>query len=193
MVEVWWLMWSLQWQASNHSGIYEHPPIQFFVSWVGGCRIWSGRFTGGGSCRRPCRSRRWCFWGCWTLRECHQPSAWSWCFARLAEWQIPCGVLFYSLVTTTQMKSPGMYVFHVASFFSAMTSPGMMIGASDLSLERYSQLRWLTNRNFVIFLEEMAGILWYLYQKPLEFCDLFVSLQPIYIILLNTMHWIWMY
>ena len=40
----------------------------------------------------------------------------------------------YSLVTTTQMKSPGMYVFHVASFFSAMTSPGMMIGASDLSL-----------------------------------------------------------
>ena len=32
------------------------------------------------------------------------------------------------------MKSPGMYVFHVASFFSAMTSPGMMIGASDLSL-----------------------------------------------------------
>jgi hypothetical protein len=31
-------------------------------------------------------------------------------------------------------KSPGMYVFHVASFFSAMTSPGMMIGASDLSL-----------------------------------------------------------
>ena len=38
------------------------------------------------------------------------------------------------------MKSPGMYVFHVASFFSAMTSPGMMIGASDLSFERYSQL-----------------------------------------------------
>ena len=38
------------------------------------------------------------------------------------------------------MKSPGMYVFHVASFFSAMTSPGMMNGASDLSFERYSQL-----------------------------------------------------
>ena len=30
-------MWNLQWQASCHSGIYEHPPIQLFVSWVGGC------------------------------------------------------------------------------------------------------------------------------------------------------------
>ena len=25
-------MWNLQWQASCHSGIYEHPPIQLFVS-----------------------------------------------------------------------------------------------------------------------------------------------------------------
>ena len=37
-------------------------------------------------------------------------------------------------VQSIRMKSPGMYVFHVASFFSAMTSPGMMIGASDLSV-----------------------------------------------------------
>ena len=43
-------MWSLQWQALYHSGIYEHPPIRLFVSWVGGCRVWSGLFTGGGSC-----------------------------------------------------------------------------------------------------------------------------------------------
>ena len=39
-----------------------------------------------------------------------------------------------SLVTTTQMKSPGIYSFHELRRFSAMMSPGMMIGASDLSL-----------------------------------------------------------
>lgn len=34
----------------------------------------------------------------------------------------------------TQMKSPGMYFSHVAYFFKAMMSAGMMIGASDLSV-----------------------------------------------------------
>ena len=45
--------------AALHSGgIYGHPPIQLFVSWVGGCCVWSGLFTGDGSCLRPCRSLR---------------------------------------------------------------------------------------------------------------------------------------
>jgi len=39
-----------------------------------------------------------------------------------------------SFVTITQMKSPGMYFFHVAYFFKAIMSAGMMIGASDLSV-----------------------------------------------------------
>ena len=37
----------------------------------------------------------------------------------------------YSLVTTTQMKSPGIYSFHELRRFSAMMSAGMMNGASD--------------------------------------------------------------
>ena len=32
------------------------------------------------------------------------------------------------------MKSPGMYVSHVAYFFKAIMSAGMMIGANDLSV-----------------------------------------------------------
>ena len=32
------------------------------------------------------------------------------------------------------MKSPGMYFSHVAYFFKAMMSAGMMIGVSDLSV-----------------------------------------------------------
>lgn len=36
--------------------IYRHPPIQLFVSWVGGCRVWSGLFTGGG-CQRDTDAR----------------------------------------------------------------------------------------------------------------------------------------
>ena len=40
----------------------------------------------------------------------------------------------YSLVTTTQMKSPGIYSFHELRRFSAMMSAGMMNGARDLSV-----------------------------------------------------------
>ncbi len=36
-----------------------------------------------------------------------------------------------------QMISPGIYVFHEVSFFNAMKSPGMMIGASELPLLKH--------------------------------------------------------
>ena len=32
-----------------------------------------------------------------------------------------------------QIRSPGIYVFHVFTFFRAMVSPCMMIGSRDLS------------------------------------------------------------
>jgi len=36
---------------------YEHPQILLFVSWVGGCLVYSSLFTGGDSYRLPCSFR----------------------------------------------------------------------------------------------------------------------------------------
>ena len=49
--------------------------------------------------------------------------------------------ILYSLVMTTQIISPGMYVFHEVSFFNAIKSPGMMIGASELPLLKHMKLK----------------------------------------------------
>lgn len=87
MYEVWWVMAEGWWtQSSLYVDIYGHPPIRFFVDWVGGCLF--VRVSRDGSGRRHDRSQQWCPWRSLIQRVCHLPSEWRWCFGHRLVWPI---------------------------------------------------------------------------------------------------------